>query len=64
MYQGNAIDMLDMLHEGIEDSLGKAAINLAVDEILNYHKRLKGLMDDPNCRANRAKAKELLEKNS
>lgn len=35
----------------------------ALASLEEYHKRLKDLLDDPNCRASRAKARELLVRN-
>lgn len=39
------------------------ALNVALKELELYHKRLAGLIDDPNCRANKAKARDLIVKN-
>jgi len=38
-------------------------LKIAVNELELYHKRLSDMLDDHNCRANRAKAKELVTKN-
>lgn len=39
-------------------------LNVARTELALYQKRLKDILDDPNCRANKAKARELVVKNS
>jgi len=50
-YPKNTIQHLDSAVDNLHDPYAQGLVALAVMELNLYHKRLKGLMKDPNCRA-------------